>query len=66
VSDVASYARLAIKGSVESAASIEEYTRYRTLSPEQKAEHKKRCLAWRKANPERWEEIQSRAHKRRL
>jgi len=39
---------------------------YRALSPEQKAEHKKRCLTWRKANPERWKEIQSRANKRRL
>lgn len=37
---------------------------YRTLSPEEKAEHKKRCLAWQKANPERWKEIQSRSRKK--
>jgi len=38
--------------------------RYRTLSPEAKAEHVKSCLAWRKANPERWKGIQSRAHRK--
>ena len=34
---------------------------YRTLSPEEKSEHVKRCLAWREKNPERWKEISSRA-----
>jgi len=37
---------------------------YRSLSPEKKAEHIKRCLAWRKANPEKWKEIQARAQRR--
>ncbi len=37
---------------------------YKNLSPEAKAKHLKNVLAWRKANPERWEEIQSRAHKK--
>ena len=37
---------------------------YRLLSPEAKAEHNKRCQAWRKANPEKWKEIQSRARKK--
>ncbi len=35
--------------------------RYITLNLKGKAEHAKRSLAWRKANPERWKEIQSRA-----
>jgi hypothetical protein len=30
---------------------------YRSLSPEEKAKHRKRSLAWRKANPEKWKEI---------
>jgi len=34
---------------------------YENLSPEEKVEHRKRCLAWRKANPERWDDIYSRA-----
>jgi len=38
--------------------------RYRFLSPEAKARHKKSCLAWKKANPEKWEEMQSRAKRR--
>ena len=38
--------------------------RYITLSPEEKSEHRKRCLAWQKANPERWKEILSRAHRK--
>jgi len=38
--------------------------RYQFLSPEKKAEHRKRCLAWRKANPEKWYELQSRAGKK--
>ena len=29
---------------------------YRSLSPEEKAEHRKNCLAWRKANPEKWKD----------
>jgi len=33
--------------------------KYQFLSPEKKAEHIKRCLARRKANPEEWKEIQS-------
>ncbi|MDH5696491.1 MAG: hypothetical protein OEZ00_07855 [Dehalococcoidia bacterium] len=37
---------------------------YKTLSLRQKAEHTRRCLAWRKANPERWKEIQSRAQRK--
>jgi len=35
--------------------------KYMTLSPEEKVEHKKRCLAWQKANPEKYKETQSRA-----
>jgi len=35
--------------------------RYRNLSPEEKAEHNKRCQAWQKANPEKNKEIQRRA-----
>ena len=38
--------------------------KYRTLSPEEKAKHIKRCLAWREKNPERWKEISSKATKR--
>lgn len=38
--------------------------KYMTLSPEQKAMHLKRVMAWRKANPEKWKEIQSRAQKK--
>ena len=38
--------------------------KYRTLSPEEKAVHIKRCLAWREKNPERWKEISSRARKK--
>jgi hypothetical protein len=37
---------------------------YRSLSPEEKAKHRERSVAWRKANPERWEDISSRAHKK--
>ncbi len=33
--------------------------KYRTLSPEGKAKRIKSCLAWRKANPEKWKEIQT-------
>ena len=36
---------------------------YKTLSPEKKAEHTRRCVAWRKANPERWKEIQARGRR---
>ena len=35
---------------------------YESLSLEEKVEHRKRCLAWRKANPERWNDIYSRAY----
>ena len=38
--------------------------RYRDASPEAKAKHLKRTRAWRKANPERWKEIHSRAQKK--
>ena len=34
---------------------------YSILSPEEKVEHEKRCLAWRKANPEKYKETQSRS-----
>ncbi len=37
---------------------------YKALSPEEKARNKKRCLAWQKANPEKWKEIQSRSRKK--
>ena len=37
---------------------------YKALTPEEKAKHMKRCLAWRKANPERWKEISSRAQRK--
>jgi transcriptional regulator with XRE-family HTH domain len=37
---------------------------YRSFSPEEKAKHRERCLAWRKANPERWEKISSRAQRK--
>ncbi|MBA7669169.1 hypothetical protein ES703_77297 [subsurface metagenome] len=38
---------------------------YERLSPEEKAEHNKKAIAWRKANPERWNEIQSREYRKR-
>jgi hypothetical protein len=38
---------------------------YKTLSPEKKAEHMKRIAAWRKANPEKWKEIQARGQRQR-
>ena len=37
---------------------------YRTLSPEEKAKHRGQNLAWRKANPEKWKEISSRAQRK--
>lgn len=37
---------------------------YKAFTPEEKAKHIKRCLAWRKANPERWKEAQFKAQKR--
>jgi len=37
---------------------------YRSLSLEEKAEYRKKCVAWRKANPEKWKEISSRAHRK--
>jgi len=38
--------------------------KYRTLSPEEKAEHIRRCLAWREKNAERWKEISSKAREK--
>ena len=38
--------------------------RYISLSPEEKAEHREQSLAWRKANPERWKKISSRARRK--
>jgi len=38
--------------------------RYRSLSPEEKARHRERSLAWRKANPDKWKKISSRAQMR--
>ena len=35
--------------------------RYRNLSPEEEAKHREQSLAWRKANPEKWKRISSRA-----
>ena len=37
---------------------------YRVMSPEEKAKHIKRCLAWREKNSERWKEISSKAKER--
>jgi len=37
---------------------------YRTLSPEEKAEHREKSLAWRKSNPEKWKKISSRAQRK--
>jgi len=34
--------------------------KYMTMSPEEKAEHARRCLAWQRANPEKYKEIHSR------
>ncbi len=34
---------------------------YRSLSPEEKVEHRKKSVVWREANPEKWKEISSRA-----
>jgi len=38
--------------------------RYENLSPEKKAEQRKRCQEWRIANPERAQEINSKAHRK--
>jgi transcriptional regulator with XRE-family HTH domain len=38
--------------------------RYSSLSPEEKAEYREKSLAWRKANPEKWKMISSRAQRR--
>ena len=38
--------------------------KYESLSPEAKVKHVKRCLAWRKANPEQWKEIVSRVRRK--
>ena len=37
---------------------------YISFSPEEKAKHRERSLAWRKANPEKWKEISSRAQRK--
>jgi len=37
---------------------------YENLSPEAKAEHNKKSITWQKANPERWNEILSRAYRK--
>ena len=37
---------------------------YRSLNPEEKAEHNKRCQAWQKANPEKYKEIRRRAERK--
>jgi hypothetical protein len=37
---------------------------YRSFSPEEKAKHREYCLAWRKANPDKWKKISSRAHRK--
>ena len=37
---------------------------YRTLSPEEKAKHREQSLAWRKANPDKWKRISSRAQRK--
>lgn len=37
---------------------------YRSLSPEEKTKHRERILAWRKANPEQWKKISSRARRK--
>jgi transcriptional regulator with XRE-family HTH domain len=39
---------------------------YRSLSPEEKAKHREKNLAWRKANPEKWKKISSRAQRKYL
>jgi len=38
--------------------------RYRDLSPGEKAKHREKSLAWRKANPEKWKKISSRAERK--
>ena len=38
-----------------------EKQHYRNFSPEEKAEHREKSLAWRKANPGKWKKISSRA-----
>ncbi len=38
--------------------------KYSSLSPEEKAKHREQSLAWRKANPERWKKISSRAQRK--
>jgi len=37
---------------------------YRSLSLEEKAEYREKSVVWRKANPEKWKEISSRAHRK--
>jgi hypothetical protein len=38
--------------------------RYSSLSPEDRAKHRAKSLAWRKANPEKWKKISSRAQRK--
>ena len=38
--------------------------RYRSLSPSEKARHREKSIEWRKANPEKWKKISSRAQMR--
>ncbi len=54
-------------GSVRFCRECNQYRRkhkYESLSPEAKAKHVKRCLAWLKANPERAKEIRFRAYRK--
>jgi len=37
---------------------------YGSLSPEEKADHREKSAAWWKANPGKWKEISSRAHRK--
>lgn len=37
---------------------------YRNLSPEEKAERQEKNMTWRRANPDKWKEISSRARRR--
>jgi hypothetical protein len=38
--------------------------RYSSLNPEEKVKHRERSSAWRKANPEKWKKISSRAKRK--
>ena len=55
------------KGSNRFCIECREYRKrnwYNRQSPEGKAAHKKHCMAWREANPEKWKAIHSRAHRK--